>query len=56
MIFAHGSGIDDVLWFVVPVLLALFLLRWAERRARRRAAQDDPTPVEVPELSSPADE
>ncbi len=38
MILAHGSGIDDVAWFVVPVVLALVLLRLAERRARRRAS------------------
>lgn len=58
MIFAHGSGIDDVLLFVVPVLVALILLRTAERKARRRAeaAESDPTGAEVPPLSSPADE
>lgn len=60
MILAHGSGIDDVLLFVVPVLIALVLLRMAERKARRRAettdSTSDPTGAEVPPLSSPADE
>lgn len=37
---AHGSGIDDVLWFVVPVILAIGVLRVAERRARQRAERE----------------
>lgn len=36
-ILAHGSGIDDVLWFVVPVVAVFTWLRVAERRARKRA-------------------
>ena len=35
VVFAHGSGIDDVLWFLVPVVLALFVLKRAERRAAK---------------------
>lgn len=37
VVLAHGSGIDDLAWFVVPVVAALVLLRAAERRARRNA-------------------
>lgn len=37
IVFAHGMYIDDFLWFAVPVVLSLFLLRWAERKARARA-------------------
>ena len=44
---AHGSGIDDVLWFVVPVLLAIAVLRATERRARRRT---DPTEQRTPDI------
>lgn len=48
MILAHGSGIDDLAWFVVPVVLALVLLRLAERRARRRASDADDGDVTEP--------
>ncbi len=40
-ILAHGSGIDDILWFVVPVALVIGWLRIAERRARRRASEGE---------------
>jgi hypothetical protein len=43
VVFAHGSGIDDVLWFLIPVVLALFVLK----RAERRAAQSRPEPDSV---------
>jgi hypothetical protein len=46
MVLAHGSGIDDLLMFVVPVALALGALRLAERRAakhNREAAPEQPT-------------
>jgi hypothetical protein len=36
MVLAHGSGIDDILLFVVPVTIAIFALRAAEKRARAR--------------------
>lgn len=35
-LFAHYGGIDEIGIFVVPALLALLALRWAERRARQR--------------------
>lgn len=44
MIFAHGLFIDDVLWFAVPVGVALVVLRWAERTARRRAERAEKKP------------
>lgn len=34
---AHGLYLDELLWFVIPVGLSLWVLRWAERRARTRA-------------------
>lgn len=34
---AHGLYIDEILWFAIPVGLSLWVLRWAERRARMRA-------------------
>jgi hypothetical protein len=41
VVLAHGSGIDDVLWFAVPVVAAIALLRLAERRARRNAERSE---------------
>ena len=34
--FAHYWGIDEVGVFVLPAILAIVLLRWAERKARQR--------------------
>jgi hypothetical protein len=36
-IFAHYWGIDEVGVFVLPALLAILALRWAERKARETA-------------------
>jgi len=45
--FAHYWGIDEVGVFVVPAVLAVFALRWAERKAKRAAAEkQDVSPVE----------
>jgi len=41
MVLAHGSGVDDILLFVIPVTLALIALRVAERRARTRMEELD---------------
>jgi hypothetical protein len=43
MIFAHFGGIDEIGIFVVPAVLAIVALRWAERKARRRAEGQDQT-------------
>jgi len=40
VILAHGTYIDDVLWFAIPVAASLIVLRWAERRARARAESE----------------
>jgi hypothetical protein len=48
--FAHYWGIDEVGVFVLPVVLAILALRWAERRAKRAAAEKDPA-AEVEEGS-----
>lgn len=41
---AHQGGWDEVLMFVIPAALAILGLRWAERRARHRAEEDqEPT-------------
>ena len=40
-VLAHGSGIDDVLWFAIPVLLAFAWLRRSERKAAERAESEE---------------
>ncbi len=37
---AHYGGIDEVGVFVVPALLALWAIRWAEKRARTKASAE----------------
>ena len=39
-IFAHFGGIDEVGIFVIPAVLAIVLLRWAEKRARAKRDED----------------
>jgi hypothetical protein len=40
-VVAHLGGIDEIGIFVVPAVLAVLALRWAERRAQRRAAEEE---------------
>ena len=39
-LFAHMGGIDEIGIFVIPALLAIYVLRRTEREARKRAAAD----------------
>lgn len=39
-VIAHGSGVDDVLWFLVPVVVAMIVLRRVEKRAARKASDE----------------
>jgi hypothetical protein len=41
VIIGHLGGIDEIGIFVVPAVLAILALRWAERRAQRRAAEEE---------------
>jgi hypothetical protein len=34
--FAHYWGIDEVGVFVLPAIIAIVLLRWAEKKAKQR--------------------
>lgn len=38
---AHYWGIDEVGVFVLPAVLAILALRWAEKRAKRSAAEKE---------------
>ncbi len=40
-VFAHYWGIDEIGVFVVPAMLAIVALRWAEKRAKKRAEESD---------------
>ncbi len=40
IVLAHEGGWDEILMFAIPAGLAIFGLRWAEKRARKRA-QDE---------------
>lgn len=39
--FGHYWGIDEIGVFVIPTVLAVVALRWAETRAQKRVAEDD---------------
>lgn len=57
--FAHMGGIDEIGIFVIPALLAIYVLRRTEREARKRAAAEaeageDGAPTEVAEGDSHA--
>lgn len=38
-ILAHLGGIDEVGIYVIPILVAIVSLRWAEKRARSAAKE-----------------
>ena len=40
-VFAHYWGVDEVGVFLVPAVLAILLLRWVEKRARKRVEDED---------------
>jgi len=39
-VLAHYWGIDEVGVFVIPAVLAIVLLRWAEKRARAKRDEE----------------
>ena len=39
-VLAHQGGWDEFLYFAVPAVLAILGLRWVERRAARRRAEE----------------
>lgn len=38
-LLAHQGGWDELALFVVPAIMAFLAIRWAERRAKRRAGE-----------------
>ncbi|MGH8951269.1 MAG: hypothetical protein ACRDX9_07575 [Acidimicrobiia bacterium] len=41
VVLAHYWGIDEVGVFVLPAVLAILALRWAEKKAKRSAAEKE---------------
>ncbi len=39
-LLAHMGGIDEIGIFLIPALVAIFTLRWVEKRAKAREAED----------------
>jgi len=39
-LLGHMGGIDEIGVFLIPALLAIYALRWADRHARKRAAAE----------------
>lgn len=42
VLLAHQGGWDEVVLFAIPVVVALVLVRWAERRSRRNREGEEP--------------
>lgn len=40
-LLAHMGGIDEIGIFLIPALVALFTLRWVEKRARAREGDEE---------------
>jgi hypothetical protein len=38
-LLAHQGGWDEFAYFIVPVVVVLLAIRWAERRHRRKVAE-----------------
>ena len=41
VVYGHYWGIDEVGVFVIPALLAIVALRWAEKKARAKRESED---------------
>ena len=53
-VFAHMGGVDEIGVFLIPALLAIYVLRRAERQARKREeAESAAEPVTVEDGSGP---
>ena len=39
-VFAHYWGVDEIGVFVIPVVFAIVILRWVEKKARAKREED----------------
>jgi hypothetical protein len=51
LVVAHQFGWDEILLFVVPVVLALAAVRWFEKRSSRGEADEEDDAADEPESS-----
>lgn len=47
LIFGHYFGIDEYGIFVIPVVLAIVLLRWAEKKAKAKREEAERETADV---------
>ncbi len=40
-LLAHQGNWDEILMFLIPVVLAIGAVRWAERRSRSKASREE---------------
>ena len=55
-LLAHRGGIDEIGIFMVPALLAIYVLRRADRQARKRAEAEEAASQPEAEDVSPGDD
>lgn len=48
LLLAHQGGWDELLWFLVPVALVVFWVRWAEKRSRDRRSETEEGATSIP--------
>jgi len=49
LFLAHQGGWDELMWYSVPVILALTWVRWAERRAKLHQSDDGGVTTNMPD-------
>ena len=54
-ILAHSWGWDEVLYFAIPVVAALFWVRWIEKRAKARKEEAAAAAAAEEAAGEPAD-
>ena len=55
-LLAHQGNWDEILMFVLPILIAFGGVRWVERRARRGTSDEDEATVKTRRSRSDGDQ
>ena len=53
-LLAHAGGWDELLFFGVPVVIAIAAVRWAEKRTKRRVQQERAESTAAPDADESA--